>query len=165
MLTVRDNERKSKSMWRSSSIVNRCHTETWTSQSLTNLTWRNMSSGSQYATQSLKGQAKNRWVIVMLQVFNTLREGSIKERGQNNTSFSSIPTHTWYLHVIPLPNIGRWSFNWIMNKPVLLLTNLLLTAPGKRQLFSIFPNPTILYILPSPSFHLLPCTAPTFPIC
>ena len=48
----------------------------------------------------------------------TLPENSIKERGQNKTSFFCLATHTCYLHVIPFPHCG---LNWIMHKLVVLL--------------------------------------------
>ena len=41
-----------------------------------------------------------------MDMFALLRKSSIKERGQNNTSFLSLPTHTCYLQVISFPNSG-----------------------------------------------------------
>ncbi len=46
----------------------------------------------------------------------------LKKEAQMKHPFG-LTAHTFYLHVIPFPNIGH---NWIMHKPVGLLT-----APGR----------------------------------
>ena len=62
------------------------------------------------------------FVALMPQVSKVIGITYIKERSQNNTTFSSLPTHTCYLHVVPCHTSGQYSCNWIKNKPVWLLT-------------------------------------------